>query len=202
MTDPEWARPDLDVVTGVSTGAQIAPFAFIGTDERYQEVEDFYRNPKKDWIRERGLLFFLPSNPSFATIPGLSRDVRNAVDREFIEQIAARSSEGKLLVISATDLDFGRQRVRDVGLEVEYAMMNDDPGRVIPAPRRRAGGPRASGRWYNRRSVAGVVQRVEPQLPKLDVAGSIPVARFRTSPLPGPRPVRAARWFGSAPAAS
>ncbi len=130
VTDPEWARPDFDVVTGVSTGAQIAPFAFIGTDERYQEVEDFYRNPKKDWIRERGLLFFLPSNPSFATIPGLSRDVRNAVDREFIEQIAARSSEGKLLVISATDLDFGRQQVWDVGLEAEYAVQNDDLERV------------------------------------------------------------------------
>lgn len=130
VTDPEWARPDFDVVTGVSTGAQIAPFAFIGTDERYQEVEDFYRNPKKDWIQERGLLFFLPSNPSFATIPGLSRDVRKAVDQGFVEEIAARSSEGKLLIISATDLDFGRQQVWDVGLEAEEAVRSRDPERV------------------------------------------------------------------------
>ena len=41
----EVAHPRLrrvDAVTGVSTGALIAPFAFIGTDEAYSDVVDFY----------------------------------------------------------------------------------------------------------------------------------------------------------------
>ena len=34
-------RPDFDVVTGVSTGALIAPFAFVGTEESFASVADF-----------------------------------------------------------------------------------------------------------------------------------------------------------------
>ena len=119
-------RPEFDVVTGVSTGALIAPFAFIGTDEALETVETFYRNPKHDWVRSRGLLFFLPSNPSFVSIPGLERDIRGAVDRAFIDSLSQESREGKVLVISATDLDFGRQKVWDVGSEAERA--TDDAG--------------------------------------------------------------------------
>jgi predicted acylesterase/phospholipase RssA len=119
-------RPDFDVVTGVSTGALLAPFAYVGTDETCTQVEQFYRDPQKDWVRDNGLLFFLPSNPSFMTIPGLDRDIRRAVDRSFIERMAAESRNGKVLVISATDLDFGRQKFWDVGDEAEKA--TDDAG--------------------------------------------------------------------------
>lgn len=120
------ARPEFDAVTGVSTGALIAPFAFIGTDEALETVETFYRNPKRDWVRSRGLLFFLPSNPSFVSIPGLERDVRGAVDRKFIDELSQESRKGKVLVVSATDLDLGRQKVWDVGAEAERA--TDDAG--------------------------------------------------------------------------
>src|SRR5438128_4517469 len=36
------ARPQFDVVTGVSTGALIAPFAFLGDDESIERVVHFY----------------------------------------------------------------------------------------------------------------------------------------------------------------
>lgn len=130
VEDPAWRRPDFDAVTGVSTGALLAPFAFIGTDEACLTVESFYRNPKKDWIRERGLLFFLPHNASFATIPGLERDIRKQFDREFISQMAEQSRAGKVLAISATDLDLGRQRFWEVGMEAQVALQNDDIDRV------------------------------------------------------------------------
>ncbi len=120
--DPAHRRPDFDAVTGVSTGALIAPFAFLGTDETCLQVETFYRNPRPDWVRDRGLLFFLPSNPSFMEIPGLGRDVRNAVNKEFIEKMAAESRSGKVLVVSATDLDLGRQKFWDLGEDAEAAI--------------------------------------------------------------------------------
>jgi hypothetical protein len=115
VSDPEWRRPVFDVVTGVSTGAMLAPFAYVGTDEAIATVEELYRNPKSDWVRDRGLLFFWPSNDSFATIPGLERDIRAVIDASFVEQMAEQSRAGKALLISATDLDFGRQRLWEVG---------------------------------------------------------------------------------------
>jgi hypothetical protein len=130
VKDKDWARPDFDSITGVSTGALLAPFAYVGTDESYRMVEEFYRNPRKDWIKNRGLLFFLPSNPSFMTIKGLSRDVRSAVNRDFVALMAERSKEGKLLAVSATDLDLGRQRFWNLGTEAEAATTIGDPDRV------------------------------------------------------------------------
>ena len=42
------ARPRFDVVTGVSTGALISPFAFLGDNESIDTIERLYRDPKKD----------------------------------------------------------------------------------------------------------------------------------------------------------
>lgn len=130
VTDPAWRRPDFDAVTGVSTGAMLAPFAYVGTDESCKTVESFYRNPKQDWTEERGLLFFLPSNPSFMTIPGLTRDLDGVIDEKFVAQMAEQSRAGKVLAVSATDLDLGRQRFWEVGGEAEAATANGNLDRV------------------------------------------------------------------------
>ncbi len=128
--DPSWRRPDFDVVTGVSTGALLAPFAYIGTDEACLQVESLYRNPKQDWLKDNGLLFFLPSNPSFMRIPGLERDIRAVVDGTMIADMANASRAGKLLAISSTDLDLGRQKFWEVGTESERAVESRDYDRV------------------------------------------------------------------------
>ena len=60
------SMPKFDVVSGVSTGALIAPFIFVGTAESIDQVVSFYRNPQPDMVKTRGLLFFLPANESFA----------------------------------------------------------------------------------------------------------------------------------------
>lgn len=130
VKDPAWKRPDFDAVTGVSTGAMLAPFAYVGTDESCKTVETFYRNPKKDWTEERGLLFFLPSNPSFMTIPGLTRDLDGVIDEKFVAQMAEQSRAGKILAVSATDLDLGRQRFWELGGEAEAATESGNFDRV------------------------------------------------------------------------
>lgn len=130
ISDPQWHRPDFDIVTGVSTGALLAPFAYLGTDEACLAVESLYRNPKKDWVQESGLLFFLPSNPSFMKIPGLERDLRAVVDAKMIAQMAEQSRAGKVLAISSTDLDLGRQKFWDVGAESEAAVKDGHYDRV------------------------------------------------------------------------
>lgn len=130
LQSPGLTRPDFDVVTGVSTGALLAPFAFAGTDEDFLAAESMYRNPKKDWLRERGLLFFLPSNPSFMELPGLERDVRQAISEPLIRRVAEESRKGRVLAISATDLEFGRQTFWDLGSESERAVDAEGMDRV------------------------------------------------------------------------
>lgn len=130
VEDPEWARPDFDVVSGVSTGALLAPFAYLGDDESLRTVETFYRNPRKDWVLSRGPLYFLPSNPSFMEIRGLVRDVDGVIDEAFIRRMAEESRAGKLLMTSATDLDLGRQRFWSLGVEAEEAVESGHFGRM------------------------------------------------------------------------
>lgn len=128
--DPAHRRPDFDVVSGVSTGALLAPFAFVGTDESCRTVENFYRNPEKDWVEDRGLLFFLPSNASFMVIPRLEASLKTAITPELVDQMAAKSRRGKFLAISATDLDYGRQHIWDLGTEAEHAAAKSDSERL------------------------------------------------------------------------
>lgn len=128
--DPAQRRPDFDVVTGVSTGALLAPFVFLNTDEACAQVESFYRNPRTDWLEGRGMFYFLPSFPSFMKIPGLDRDIRSAVDMPFIEKVAEQSRKGKILAVSATDLDVGRQMFWNIGVEAEKATKTGDKERI------------------------------------------------------------------------
>ena len=54
------ALPKFDGVSGVSTGAFIAPFAFLGTPADYEMIDRLFRNPKPDWVERRGMLSSSP----------------------------------------------------------------------------------------------------------------------------------------------
>jgi len=105
-----WDHPNFDVVTGVSTGALIAPFAFIGTDEMLEEVVNLYRRPKNDWVISR-TFSALFRGTSFFDVSGLHRDIRARINSELVDDIAARHRDGGLLLIGTTDLDLGLVRV-------------------------------------------------------------------------------------------
>jgi len=124
------ARPQFDGVTGVSTGALIAPFAFIGDDESIERIVQLYRNPAPDIAQSRGFLFFWPSNPSLYVLPGLERELRTALDRGMIERLAAQQSSGRLLLVNTTNIDLGQMHAWDVLAEAKAALAADDPGRV------------------------------------------------------------------------
>jgi predicted acylesterase/phospholipase RssA len=55
-------KPEPDVVTGVSTGALIAPFAFLGDDDSIESVVTLYRNPKPDWVKTKRLAVTSPQH--------------------------------------------------------------------------------------------------------------------------------------------
>ncbi len=106
-------RPLFDVVTGVSTGALIAPFAFVGSDPAYERVLALYRDPKDDWVKLRGLLFFLPGRSSFLTARGLERDIREQIDADMLTDIAKGHADDRALIIGTTNLDLGVMQTWD-----------------------------------------------------------------------------------------
>lgn len=110
----DMARPSFDVVTGVSTGALIAPFAFLGTDASYEYIVSFYRNPQASWVKYRGTLYFWPSHPSFTTIPGLEAEMDRAIDQDMVRRLADAHENGRMLVVNTTNLDLGQGRAFDV----------------------------------------------------------------------------------------
>jgi hypothetical protein len=123
-------RPEFDVVTGVSTGALIAPFAFLGDDASIERIVRLYRAPDKDIATSRGLLFFLPSKPSFYELPGLERALRTSLDRPMIERIAAAHGSGRGLLVNTTNVDLGDMHAWDLIAEARFALAGNDEDRV------------------------------------------------------------------------
>jgi hypothetical protein len=120
------AMPEFDMVSGVSTGALIAPFAFLGTPEDLRKCEELYRNPKPDWVRARGILGLLPDNASLAEVPGLERELRAEVDADFVRRIAEQGTRGRLLFVNTTDLDQGRAQPFELTHAAKRAIDEDD----------------------------------------------------------------------------
>jgi hypothetical protein len=124
------AMPKFDAVTGVSTGALISPFAFLGDAESLEIIDSLYRNPKPDWVKKRWPLYFLPSNQSLATTPGLEREVRLRINPAMVHRIADQSREGRQILVNTTDLDDRKMWVWDIGHEAERAVQTGDIERV------------------------------------------------------------------------
>jgi predicted acylesterase/phospholipase RssA len=122
----EMARPSFDAVTGVSTGALIAPFAFLGDDESIEKVVGLYRNPKKDWVKPRGILAILNGGAAFADIPGLEREMAKALDLPTLQRIAEAGSTGRILAVSATNIDTEEMCVWYLGDEARLAAARGD----------------------------------------------------------------------------
>jgi hypothetical protein len=111
----ETALPEFDVVTGVSTGALIAPFAFLGTEEAYASVAEYYANPGKNWVHKRGSLFLLPSHVSLYNDDIFQEVIRTNFDPSMIQAIADGAAEDRMLQIGATNLDLGIGRIFNMG---------------------------------------------------------------------------------------
>ena len=115
------AKPEFDAVTGVSTGTLIAPFAFLGDAQSVDDIVNLYRNPQEDWVRQRGILYFLPDNISFAEVPGLEREMRKHITADMVRRIVTTGADGRLLMVNTTDLDTGTARVFDLVAEAQRA---------------------------------------------------------------------------------
>lgn len=117
-------RPEFDVVTGVSTGALIAPLAFLGP-EYDGELETFYTTTRdRDVFRRRALPVLLWTD-SLADPTPLRARIKAVATPELLDRVAAEHRKGRRLYVGTTDLDTKRQVIWDLGAVAAGA----DPGR-------------------------------------------------------------------------
>ncbi|MGH6927754.1 MAG: patatin-like phospholipase family protein [Dongiaceae bacterium] len=97
-------RPEFQVVTGISTGALIAPFAFLGP-EYDGPLRDVYTTITADDVfSQRGMIGAIFDDAMADTTPlwGL---ISKFVDEKLMAAIAREYEKGRLLLIGTTDLD-------------------------------------------------------------------------------------------------
>jgi hypothetical protein len=114
VKDSEFARPDFDSVSGISTGALIAPFAFVGTDDAYDEIVNLYANPDEDMVVARSLFSFLTNKRAYYDASVLHQRIKESITPDLIEAIAAKGKHNKVLAVGATNIDYGVMRVWDL----------------------------------------------------------------------------------------
>lgn len=106
-------RPRFKGVTGISTGALIAPFAFLGPayDDRLKEVYTTITN--KDILERRGFLAAITDDALADTAP-LRKLVRRVFDQSMLDAIAVEHEKGRILLIGTTNLDARRPVIWNV----------------------------------------------------------------------------------------
>jgi hypothetical protein len=106
-------RPQFDVVTGISTGALIAPFAFLGP--RYdQQIEQFFtRTESREIYRTRPVRGLF--SESVADNAPLAHKVDGMLTFELMRAIAAEHCRGRRLYIGTTEAEGRRFVAWDIG---------------------------------------------------------------------------------------
>jgi hypothetical protein len=100
-------RPEFTIVTGISTGALMAPFAFLGP--RYDPMlRKFYTElSTKDVVERRGLVDIVRNDGATSSAP-LRRLLEQYIDDAFVAALAEQHRRGRSLLIGTTNIDAAR----------------------------------------------------------------------------------------------
>ena len=112
-------RPVFKIVTGVSTGAVMAPFAFLGRPYDAALHEFYTTTTTKDLFNIGSMLSILISllrGDSLADAGPLAALIARHVDAEFLRKIADAHNRGRRLYIGTVDLDSQQFVVWNMGL--------------------------------------------------------------------------------------
>lgn len=119
-------RPEFEIVTGVSTGALIAPFAFLGPEWDDELTEAYTGGMSADII----------GRPGIGTVfrvgvfddASLRRLVDHFVTRELVDAVAREATDGRMLLAATTNLDSEETVIWDLGA---IARRGGEPARQL-----------------------------------------------------------------------
>lgn len=115
-------RPQFDLVTGISAGALIAPFAFLGPSRDGDLKAVFTEYGKSNILTMRPVSGLLIGS-SLADSAPLAKLIAHYVDRPLLDQIARERQRGRVLLIGTTNIDSQRPVLWDMG----RIAMSDQP---------------------------------------------------------------------------
>jgi hypothetical protein len=107
-------RPRFKIVTGVSTGGLIAPFAFLGSDYDDELKASYTTVDASQVFAARGLLPLLWSEALTSTAP-LRRLIGTYITEDVLDAIAKEHAKGRRLYIASTNLDAEQPVIWDMG---------------------------------------------------------------------------------------
>lgn len=107
-------RPEFTVVTGVSTGSLIAPFAYLGPPYDRLLTQAYTEISREDVFRRKHVLRIVGSAAAADNTP-LRGLVARYVTDQMVADIAVQNGRGRKLLVGTTNLDAGRSVVWDIG---------------------------------------------------------------------------------------
>lgn len=107
-------RPQFDLVTGISVGALIAPFAFVGSDTDDDLQQLFASGIASRWNAQPSVLRGLLGESLMDSTP-LKSLIADYVTDDLLERIAKRHREGARLLVVTTNIDAERSVVWNMG---------------------------------------------------------------------------------------
>ena len=106
-------RPEFDMVTGISTGAIIAPFAFLGP--RYDGwLEQFYTSYRTSDLLSFSFIAGIFGGGGVADSAPLEKLIARFVTQAVLEEIADEYRRGRRLLVGTTNFDAQRPVVWDL----------------------------------------------------------------------------------------
>jgi len=107
-------RPNFQVVTGVSVGALIAPFAFLGPD-RDDDLRSAFQDLSTRSLAEPRIFDALLGSPSVFDPEPLRETIEGLFDADLLAAVADEWRRGRELLVGTTHLDAGRLMVWNMG---------------------------------------------------------------------------------------
>lgn len=107
-------RPDMEVVTGVSTGALAASFVFLGPDWDDELTEAYTGGAASRLLQTQGLGALFGSG-IYRGEP-LRNLIERYIDDRVLRAVAAEAAKGRMLLVATTDLDSQRGVIWDMGV--------------------------------------------------------------------------------------
>ena len=108
-------RPQFKLVTGISTGALSAPFAFLGAAYDPQLREIYTETTAQDIFTKRPLISAALGDDAMTDSAPLHRTILRLLDDQVVEAIAAEYRKGRLLFVMTTNLDAARPVLWNIG---------------------------------------------------------------------------------------
>jgi predicted acylesterase/phospholipase RssA len=107
-------RPEFALVTGVSAGALIAPFAFVGR-QYDRQLTAVFTTYGSDQIYQANILPGLLGGSSLADNTPLKHLIDRYVDAKLLRRIAEERAKGRFLLVGTTNIDAQRPVYWDMG---------------------------------------------------------------------------------------